>query len=348
MTKNDTSACYMLNGCNWELTLACTLRCMHCGSQAGRARDNELSLDECLAVADQLVALGCKECTMIGGEVFLYRGWQELSAYLTDKGIRVNIVSNGYSMGMAEIEQIHQAGLVNVGLSVDGMEAHHNMIRGRSDAFRRLETAFDLLNSEGIEVGAMTSLMQFNCADLPELYEFLLDHGVQVWQLQLVSPMGNMAGKSDFITRPDQVRKVIQFIRDANKDRRMVVIAADSIGYFDENEAYIRGRSSLINCWGGCSAGISGLFIDSVGNVKGCGALYADGFIEGNVRLRPLADIWNDEHAFAYNRQFSTDLLSGGCAGCDVGHVCRGGCRSSNFFTSWTLYESAFCCRSRG
>lgn len=347
MKEGDTSPCYTLNGCNWELTLACTLRCMHCGSRAGRPRQNELSLGECLGVADQLSDLGCRECTMIGGEVFLYRGWQELAAYLADKGIRVNIVSNGYILGRAEIEQIRQAGLVNVGLSIDGMAPSHNRIRGKSDAFERIEKSLDLLNGEGIEVGAVTSLMQFNCADLPELYEFLLDHRVQVWQLQLVSPMGNMAGGRDFITRPEQVRPIVEFIRDANKDRRMVVIAADSIGYFDDNEAYIRGGSSPINCWGGCSAGITGLFIDSVGNVKGCGALYADGFIEGNVRQRPLADIWNDEHAFIYNRRFSTDLLTGVCAGCDVGHVCRGGCRSSNFFAKWTLYESAFCCRSR-
>jgi radical SAM protein with 4Fe4S-binding SPASM domain len=345
MTSEATTPDYCLTGCNWELTLGCTLSCMHCGSHAGRARENELSMEECFTVADELVALGCKELTMIGGEVFLFKGWERLSAYLVDKRVLVNIVSNGYKIGASEVEQIKRAKLINVGISIDGMEVNHNRIRGRRDAFLRLRNSLELLNKEGIPVGAITSLMKFNCADLEDLYAFLLEYGVQVWQLQLVSAMGNMAGRDEFVSGPEQVRQIIDFIRDKNRDRRMVVIAADSIGYFDDNEAYIRGNSSPICCWGGCAAGISSIFIDSIGNVKGCGALYDDVFIEGNVRQTPLTDIWNNENNFAYNRKFTTDLLSGKCKGCDVGHVCKGGCRSSNYFSIKSLYSSAFCCR---
>lgn len=347
MTNDVTTSAYFLTSCNWELTLRCTLNCMHCGSRAGRARPNELSVDECFSVADELVALGCQELTMIGGEVFLFRGWDRLSEYLTGKGISVNIVTNGYRVGESEIEQIKRAKLVNVGVSIDGMEANHNRIRGRRDAFQRIRNTLDLLGKEGIRIGAVTSLMTFNCADLEDLYAFLADHGVQVWQLQLVSVMGNMADRDELILSPGQVRQVIDFIRDKNRDERMVVIAADSIGYFDGNEADIRGSSSPICYWGGCAAGISSVFIDSVGNVKGCGALYADVFIEGNVRTTSLADIWNSENGFAYNRKFTPDLLSGMCAECDVGNVCKGGCRSSNYFSTKSLYSNAFCCRNR-
>lgn len=40
--------------CVWELTLACNLRCKHCGSFAGNRRERELDLEESLRVADQL------------------------------------------------------------------------------------------------------------------------------------------------------------------------------------------------------------------------------------------------------------------------------------------------------
>lgn len=127
----------------------------------------------------------------------------------------------------------------------------------------------------------------------------------------------------------------------------MVVLAADSIGYFDENEALIRGSSAPISFWGGCAAGMSSVFIDSVGNVKGCGAIYDERFIEGNLRQRRLADIWNSGDAFGYNRRFTTALLTGRCKGCDVGDLCRGGCRSSNYFAAGRLYAGVFCCRKR-
>lgn len=345
MPDIDSHSSYELSSCNWELTLRCTLNCMHCGSGAGNARENELSIDECFQVADELVSLGCRKLTMIGGEVFLFKGWERLSQYLADKGVGVNIITNGYRVGKSEIEQIKRAGLINVGISIDGMEATHNRIRGRADSFRRIKNTLDLLNENEISIGAITSLMKINCDELEELYQFLSENGVEVWQLQLVSAMGNMAGKNELAVAPRQVRQVTDFIRDKNRERRMVVIAADSIGYFDDNEAYIRGRSSPVCCWDGCSAGISGIFIDSVGNIKGCGALYSDIFIEGNVRKTPLAEIWNDRNAFAYNRKFKDDMLSGMCAGCDVGSDCKGGCRSSNYFSTKSLYSNTVCCR---
>jgi radical SAM protein with 4Fe4S-binding SPASM domain len=336
---------YTLTACNWELTLQCNLSCMHCGSRAGRARANELTLEECYALVDELAALGCEEVTLIGGEVFLYRGWEKVARRFADQGVRVNIVSNGYRIGDAEIDQIKHARLINVGLSIDGMEKNHNKIRGRQDAFQRVREALERLKKEGIRAGAITSLMRSNCRDLDDLYLFLVDHGVQVWQLQLVSAMGKMTGQDGFAVSPRQVGRITEFIREKNKERRMVVVAADSIGYFNDDETYIRGNSSPICSWAGCRAGISSVFIDSVGNVKGCGALYADEFIEGNVRRTSLHDIWKSTNSFLYNRQFTPDKLSGKCRGCDVGEVCRGGCRSSNYFATRSIYASAFCCR---
>lgn len=336
---------HVLTGCNWELTLGCTLRCIHCGSRAGKARPDELTLDECFAVADELAALGCTNATLIGGEVFRFRGWERLSAHLAAAGMAVNIVTNGYRLGEPEMEQVRRARLVNVGVSIDGMEANHNRIRGRGDAFEHIRRTLALLNRDAVEIGVVTCLTRFNCDDLEELYRFLLDHNVRAWQLQLAVAMGNMADQADFVPTRSQVRDTIAFIRRKSCAMKMAVVAADCIGYFDENEAYIRGRSSPINVWGGCSAGISNVFIDSVGNVKGCGALYADRFIEGNVRETPLAEIWNGPENFAYNRKFTTAQLSGMCAGCEVGHACKGGCRSANYFSTGSLYSSAFCCR---
>jgi radical SAM protein with 4Fe4S-binding SPASM domain len=347
MPRKDAASVYQLAVGNWELTLRCTLCCMHCGSRAGRARANELSLDECLRVADELVVLGCRDLTLIGGEVFLYKGWQEVSRHLVSQGVSVNIVCNGYRLTSREIDQIERAQLTNVGVSIDGMSTNHNRIRGQKDAFDRLCQSLALLRQHRIRIGAVTSLMRFNCADLQRLYDFLVEQEVEVWQLQLVSAMGAMADQQRYMVGPRQVRRITDFVRDKNHERRMVVVAADSIGYFDDNEAYIRGRASPISCWSGCTAGLSSLFIDSVGNVKGCGALYSDAFIEGNVRERSLTEIWNRRDAFAYNRQFTTDLLDGKCRGCEVASRCKGGCRSSNYFATQSLYSSAFCCRKR-
>ena len=59
--------------CVWELTLACNLRCVHCGSRAGHVRPRELSTAECLDVVHQLAGLGTELVTLSGGEPTLRR-----------------------------------------------------------------------------------------------------------------------------------------------------------------------------------------------------------------------------------------------------------------------------------
>ena len=90
--------------CVWELTLACDMRCQHCGSFAGTRRPDELDFDEQLSVAEQLIRLGCEKVTLGGGEPTLHPRWYQLGKYLTDGGVRVNIISNGW--GWDERQQV--------------------------------------------------------------------------------------------------------------------------------------------------------------------------------------------------------------------------------------------------
>src|SRR3978361_339891 len=70
----------------WEITLACNLKCGHCGSRAGKRRANELSTAECLDVVRQLAAAGTREITLIGGEAYLRRDWLENAAGIARPG----------------------------------------------------------------------------------------------------------------------------------------------------------------------------------------------------------------------------------------------------------------------
>src|ERR1700720_4321662 len=59
----------------WELTLACNLKCLHCGSRAGHRRPAELITRECIDVIRQLAELGTREISIIGGEAFARKDW---------------------------------------------------------------------------------------------------------------------------------------------------------------------------------------------------------------------------------------------------------------------------------
>ena len=330
--------------CVWELTLKCNMRCSHCGSMAGKARENELTVDECLNVAEQLVKLGCKQVTFIGGEVFLYKGWEIIARKLTENGIYVNIITNGFLLGDEQIAQIKYATLVNIGISLDGMQDNHNNIRNVNTSFDKVMEAFDVLNRERIPVAVVTSLIDQNFEDLWPIYDLLVENDIQLWQIQIINPMGNMVDKKSFLLDPSKVPLVTKFIREKRSEQKVMIYAGDNIGYFDENELYLRSQPGIIYEWFGCQAGLRVVGIDSIGNVKGCESLYSDEFIEGNLREESLSEIWNKEGNFAYNRAFDVSMLTGSCKGCDKGAICRGGCRGACYFTTDSKFENPYCC----
>lgn len=333
---------YRLRQCVWEITLACCFSCSHCGSRAGKAREGELDTKECLEVSEQLSELGCRRVSLIGGEVFMRPDWAVIAGSLISKGISTCIITNGLLLGEEQAAAIKRMGAESVAVSIDGNREVHDLYRQKG-SFDAALKAIDLLSEFRIPVSVITTLNGTNVKCLEELFGILKTKDIFAWQLQACSPMGN-AGEGVFDSRFD-FRSVIGFVYEHRGKCAFALGIADNIGYYTEEEGLLRGNVTGKSYYGGCSAGISGLGIDSVGNVRGCEALYDDSFIEGNLRERSLAEIWNDPGAFSYNRNFSTDMLTGGCRGCEYGERCRGGCRSYNYFAGGDLYGFPSCAR---
>src|SRR5689334_20586252 len=75
----------------WELTLACDLKCCHCGSRAGHARRGELSTLEAFQLVDQLAELGVREVTLIGGEAYLRKDWSQIIFAVAKSGMMCSL-----------------------------------------------------------------------------------------------------------------------------------------------------------------------------------------------------------------------------------------------------------------
>lgn len=50
---------YRLQSCVWEITLACCFSCKYCGSKGGKARENELSTNECYRLTECILNQYC-------------------------------------------------------------------------------------------------------------------------------------------------------------------------------------------------------------------------------------------------------------------------------------------------
>lgn len=333
---------YQLKSCVWEITLACCFSCRYCGSKAGAARKNELTTQECIHVAKQLADLGCKRVSLIGGEVFLRSDWSVIVKALTDRDVKVSIITNGYLFSEKLISELKKVRIESVAISLDGTETMHDAFRQKG-SFQRAFQAIDVLAQNEIPVSVISTLHSQNVLYLNEMFELLKNKDIFAWQLQACSPMGN-ASQGGFSTEID-FRNVIQFVEEHIGKSHFAIGIADNIGYYTENEGYLRGNTSGRAVFLGCRAGLTSIGIDSEGNVRGCESMYDISFIEGNLRDKSLYEIWNDPNSFSYNRKFKMEKLSGKCKTCDDRWKCAGGCRSYNYFFNGKMYESPHCAK---
>lgn len=331
---------YNLRMCVWEITLACCFSCKYCGSSGGKARENELTTEEALSVADQLKELGCRRVSMIGGEVFMRKDWKQIVRRLTDQGVRVNIITNGFLFRDELIKDLKEANIESISVSLDGPKEVHDKYR-QEGSYDRAVKAIETLLSAGIPVSVISTLNSENVNTLEEMYSLLRRYTIYAWQLQACSPMGNAANNG--IDYRFDMQEVIDFVTSHMYEAPFAMGVADNIGYFTEAEGSIRGNLSGKAYFRGCSAGLTSIGIDSIGNVRGCESMYDEHFNEGNIRKESLRTIWEDPDRFAYNREFTKDKLTGKCAECELGEYCGGGCRSYNYFVHKKIYESPFC-----
>ena len=100
----------------------------------------------------------------------------------------------------------------------------------------------------------------------------------------------------------------------------------------------------MIAPWDGCNAGTRGFGILQNGDILGCTSIRSKEFIEGNIKERPLREIWEDENNFLWRRQMTKDKLSGACKNCVYGSKCLGGCPNTRLTMNGDIYsENQYC-----
>lgn len=311
----------------WELTLACNLRCSHCGSRAGKPRGDELTLDEIRAVIADLAALGTREISLIGGEAYLRRDWLDIIRAVSDAGIRCGLQTGGRALTRAKIEAAVAAGLDAAGVSVDGTEAVHDRLRGVPGSFRQALNAIEAFVRAGITPGVNTQINRLSAPVLEETYEQIYASGARLWQIQLTVPAGNAADQADLILQPWQIPDVydrLALLFERGRKAGFRLFAGNNIGYFGPHEHLWRTMTDEPAYWEGCGAAENGIAIEADGTVKGCPSLHKGEYGGGTVRDAPLAEIWA---AMARSVRPNVERPAWGfCGSCYYKSVCRSGC----------------------
>ena len=319
----------------WEITLACDLKCHHCGSRAGKRRADELTTDECLDLVRQLARMGTREITLIGGEAYLRRDWLQIIREIRDCGMDCTMQSGGLNLTADRIKSAVNAGLQGLGVSIDGLRETHDRLRGVKGSYDAAFKALRLIRKYGITSSVNTQITSLVIPQLRELMNLFIEAGATGWQVQLTVAMGRAADNPELLLQPYEMLELMPLLTELYRegaDRGFLLQPGNNIGYFGPYESVWRGSGDDRIYWSSCNAGQNTLGIEADGTIKGCPSLATSAYSGGNIRDLSFEQIWRESDELNINRGRTNDGLWGFCGSCYYADVCKAGC-------TWTTHS---------
>lgn len=290
----------------WAITRACNLRCVHCyASATTEPAPGELTTRQCHAVLDDLHRFGVPAVLVSGGEPLRRPDVFDLLHYARYLGLPTTLSTNGVLIDDSVADRLRAADVRYVGVSLDGLAARHDRLRGMAGAFDATLAAIRRLKERGVRVGIRFTLHALNLEHLDDLFDLALREAVDRLCIYHLAYAGRGARMQGVDLTPMQTRRAVErlFFRTLaahaagqklevltvgnHADAALLVMALERI---DPDRAPRIRR--MLEGTGGNRSGCHIASIDAVGDV------HVDQFSWhyscGNVTRTPFSRIWSE------------------------------------------------------
>ncbi len=303
----------------FEITQRCNLACAHCGSDCTASAEHpDLPVDVALSVAAEIA--GAMDPSPIagvitGGEPLCHPGVFELGAGLARLGFPWGMVSNGWLWDPEAVARSKAAGMHSVCISLDGLEASHDALRGRSGSFERALRAIDLIRGpDGPPVmDVVTCVHPGNLAELDAVHDLLVAHRVPAWRLFTIDPIGRGAAPAlqlDTAGMHELIRTVAAL--KTSSTMKVNFGCGGHLGYASNRAV----RDSDYVCLAGVR--VAGVMVN--GDILACPNNHR-GLAQGSVFRDSFVQTWRDGFRPFRDRRLTR---SPQCEGCGEWGLCQG------------------------
>lgn len=322
-----------------ELTDCCNLSCIHCGSSCGQSNGTYIDTDLLLNALESVAADFDPNSVMIcltGGEPMLHKDFYKIVQRVVELKFPWGFTTNGTLINSQTAEMLKQLRLQSVTISLDGLEASHEMLRNVSGCFRKTIEGVAALRAANIPVQITSVIHKGNFHELNDLYDLMCELQIYSWRVINMDPIGRALQHSELLLSCAEIRQLLDFIREKrySKDTPMEVKYGCShyLSFDYEREV----RENYFICG-------SGIYVGSIlcnGDIYSCLDIERrSDLIQGNIAKDRFSTVW-----FEKFKEFRTDRTqySKECSECGERRFCHG-----DSAHTWDFTESKpmFCIR---
>ena len=284
------------------VTLNCNARCQMCDIWHNHVKDEVGP-----GVFARLPA-SLRDINISGGEPFLRRDLPEILAAIrsTNPRARLVISTNGFQPARTARmlpDILAAAPGVAVRVSIDGMQATHDDIRGIPGGFAKCMQTLDICREAGIrDLGIGYTLLDKNVHELAEVHRLATSRRLQL-SITVATDSAIYFGSDKEAMRPHDAEAVRRAFRHVIEVQlRQWNLKENFRGWFNRTlmEYQETGRRRFR-----CDGGSGFFYMDSLANVYLCHILNVK---IGNLATQTWGELWNSREA---------DLARGVAAGCD-------------------------------
>jgi len=323
----------------WNITNRCNLSCRHCYLNAqDKDYQGELSFKQAKTFILDLAKMKIPVLLFSGGEPLIRADLFRLARLACEKGLRTVLSTNGILINKAIAREIKEAGFQYVGVSIDGVQPTHDTFRNLPGAFSKAMQGMRNCLSAKIKTGVRFTVTKYNYKDLPRIIDLVVAEGITRFCIYHLVCTGRGKEIADADLSLEQKRRMINFLIEkalqlrARKVKLEILTVdnhADAVYLSHYVKDHIPERAEevreLLKMQGGCSAGERIANVDPQGAVHPC--QFWPELTLGNVKERPLSEIWNDEsNKFLQKLRCKSRYLKGRCRDCAYNEICAG-CR---------------------
>ncbi|MFI6517608.1 radical SAM/SPASM domain-containing protein [Spirillospora sp. NPDC050679] len=306
----------------YEITYRCPESCKHCYTESDKKDEGELSLEEKLAFADQLVEMGCFRVSIAGGEPLVDRDFFPFLEHALDKGIDVSFSTNATLITERVAKELAALDIRTINVSLDGWdEETFGVVRG-AGRLRFVQRGVARLREHYRgTIAAKCTLMKTNLDHVDDIIRVAAEMGFDTVKFNCVREAGRALGTDWLAPTQDEYLRVIEHLADRyNRGDCPIKMVLPVNPYQDRRKT---GVDTLDELGFGCYAGKESFCVTPVGDITPCSSFGRGEYVDGNIRTMSLQEAWLHGRATTLFRGLDG---SSACSGCSSYDGCRGGC----------------------